>query len=338
MPAPHPPSSLGREAGVAVDIVAEAMRLLRAVERTVHDGLLAKADASPVTLGDFAVQALVAVRLAAACPGDLFVAEEDAAELRREAGREVLSRVVQLVRPFDATADDGRVLDWIDRGGALPGRRFWTLDPIDGTKGLLRGGQYAVALALIADGVVRLAVLGCPRWSPGARPDARQRSPADGGIAVAVRSGGAWWLSASGGDPHRLRVSEAADPTRLRALRSYEGRHADVGRFDRTLRALDCVVPPLLVDSQVKHAVLASGGADLLLRCPPRPDIRDAIWDQAAGSLLIEEAGGTVTDLLGRRLDFSTGRYLTRNEGVVGTNGRLHEACLAALRVSAGET
>ena len=52
----------------------------------------------------------------------------------------------------------------IDRGnykGAAHGRH-WTLDPIDGTKGFLRGEQYAVCLALIEDGEVVLGVLGCP--------------------------------------------------------------------------------------------------------------------------------------------------------------------------------
>ena len=39
---------------------------------------------------------------------------------------------------------------------------MWTLDPIDGTKGFLRGEQFAVCLALIVDGNVQLGVIGCP--------------------------------------------------------------------------------------------------------------------------------------------------------------------------------
>jgi 3'(2'), 5'-bisphosphate nucleotidase len=57
-----------------------------------------------------------------------------------------------------------------------------------------------------------------------------------------------------------------------------------------------------------------------------------AIWDEAAGSLLIEEAGGRVTDLLGRALDFSAGRRLSRNVGLVATNGVLHEGVLKAIQ------
>lgn len=39
---------------------------------------------------------------------------------------------------------------------------IWALDPIDGTKGFLRGDQYAVCLALIVDGTVKVGALGCP--------------------------------------------------------------------------------------------------------------------------------------------------------------------------------
>ncbi len=59
---------------------------------------------------------------------------------------------------------------------------------------------------------------------------------------------------------------------------------------------------------------------------------RDKIWDQAAGSLVIEEAGGRVTDLNGIPLDFGGGRLLTGNEGVIASNGLLHAATLDAVQ------
>ena len=57
----------------------------------------------------------------------------------------------------------------IDRGGRESGHRFWTLDPIDGTKGFLRGDQYVVALALVVKGEVQIGALACPNlggWIP----------------------------------------------------------------------------------------------------------------------------------------------------------------------------
>jgi 3'(2'), 5'-bisphosphate nucleotidase len=88
------------------------------------------------------------------------------------------------------------------------------------------------------------------------------------------------------------------------------------------------------MDSQAKYAVLAAGEGEVLLRLlsPTRPDYREKIWDQAAGSIVIEEAGGRITDLDGKSLDFSHGRTLAANRGVVATNGRLHDAVLDALK------
>ncbi len=87
------------------------------------------------------------------------------------------------------------------------------------------------------------------------------------------------------------------------------------------------------MDSQAKYCVLASGKADLMLRLlsPSRPDYREKIWDQAAGLLVVTEAGGMVTDLDGKLLDFSVGRTLANNRGVLASNGLLHPAILQAL-------
>lgn len=86
------------------------------------------------------------------------------------------------------------------------------------------------------------------------------------------------------------------------------------------------------MDSQAKHALVAAGAADLLIRVPAGETFRERIWDQAPGSLIIEEAGGRVTDLNGVALDFGTGALLTANHGVVASNGRLHAVVLDAIQ------
>jgi 3'(2'), 5'-bisphosphate nucleotidase len=87
------------------------------------------------------------------------------------------------------------------------------------------------------------------------------------------------------------------------------------------------------MDSQAKYAVLASGGGEVILRLlsPKRPDYREKIWDQAAGALILEEAGGRITDLDGKPLDFAQGRKLINNRGVLASNGYLHETLLQTL-------
>ena len=86
------------------------------------------------------------------------------------------------------------------------------------------------------------------------------------------------------------------------------------------------------MDSQAKYGVVARGEAEIYLRMPTRADYREKIWDHAAGALIVEEAGGTVTDIRGRPLEFHHGRELTANRGVIVTNGRLHARVLKALR------
>jgi 3'(2'), 5'-bisphosphate nucleotidase len=319
---------LGREAMLAMQAVAEALRVARVVEHEAASSALTKGDDSPVTVADFSVQALVARQLGRHFPNDSLVAEEDASALRAIGSAGVLARVVDLVRQVDRNSAPEDVLEWIDRGGGSPGKRFWTLDPIDGTKGLLRGGQYAVALALIVDGMVQVGVLGCPHLLPG-EGAVRHES---GGMAVAARGVGTWWSPLADNSLQRLSVSRIDDPGRTRVLHSFEASHGDVGRLNRAIGALGTRVPTIPMDSQAKHVVIASGGADVLLRFPSEKGGHDAIWDQAAGSLLIEEAGGRVTDLRGRTLDFSAGRHLLYNEGLIASNGLLHDAALAAVR------
>ena len=66
----------------------------------------------------------------------------------------------------------------------------------------------------------------------------------------------------------------------------------------------------------------------------PRAGYEECIWDHAAGSILVDEAGGRVTDASGAPLDFSLGRRLSGNQGLVVTNGVVHDAVLAAVRAA----
>ena len=316
-----------REFDVALRAVREGATLARDIRQRTGVCAFLKTDESPVTVADFAVQALVAHRMAEAFPADPLVAEEDAAALRRPAGRAMLQAVLAALQRTAPELTSSRILDMIDRGRGIPAGRFWTLDPVDGTQGFVRGDQYVVALALIVRGRVEIGLLGCPELS-------LTNEPRDtvGSIACAVRSRGAYRVSLRGEEFTPFRVSSCHDPRVARVLRSFEAEHIDLDIFSAIVRALRLETPPTLMDSQAKHAVIAAGRADLLIRVPATKSFRDKIWDQAAGSLIIEEAGGRVTDLRGTTLDFGTGRLLTQNEGVIASNGLLHAAVLDAVR------
>jgi len=85
------------------------------------------------------------------------------------------------------------------------------------------------------------------------------------------------------------------------------------------------------MDSQCKYAVLARGEASIYLRFTTDPNYKEKIWDHAAGSLLVEEAGGFVSDSKGRPLDFTKGRTLP-NKGIIATNKVLYERVLGVVQ------
>ena len=314
-----------REVNVALGVVREGAALARDIRQRLGGHALLKADRSPVTVADFSVQALVAHRLGQAFPDDPLVAEEDSASLQRPDARPTLQSVLDVLHRAVPDLPADQVLEAIDRGRGMPGQRFWTLDPVDGTQGFVRGDQYVVALALIVGGRVEIGLLGCPELSLG---DGRR--DAVGAIVYAVRNRGAFRASLAGGEFAPLRVSSRREPRLARVLRSFESDHIDIKTFNETIRTLGIEAAPTLMDSQAKHAVIAAGQAELLIRLPATQEFRDKIWDQAAGSLIIEEAGGRVTDMRGNSLDFGTGRMLVRNEGVIASNGHLHAAVLDA--------
>jgi 3'(2'), 5'-bisphosphate nucleotidase len=319
------------EARFAINAVREASVLARRIQQEMVTPALTKDDRSPVTVADFAVQALVARRLADAFPTAALVAEEQAATLRLAESAATLEQVTRFVRTAIPGATPQDVCNWIDRGREKAPATFWTLDPIDGTKGFLRREQYAVALALVRDGQVELGVLGCPELADGSRNELG----GPGSLVTAAKTQGTWTQTLSANSPpRRLKVSDRAKPGDARLLRSVEKAHTNTDEIGQLVAHLGVAAPPIGMDSQAKYAVLAAGEGDVLLRLlsASRPDYREKIWDQAAGAIVITEAGGRITDLDGQSLDFTCGRTLAKNRGILATNGHLHDALLVGLR------
>lgn len=152
------------EGRVGLAAVLAAARLCEAVRvEMVHsrERRLDKPDGSPVTIADLGAQALVCRLLAESFPEDAVVGEEDSAILRQSAAAGQLTALTRFVAAETGAVDLETIFGWIDRGTGNVGPRYWTLDPIDGTKGFLRSQQYAVALALVNEGSLEWGFLGC---------------------------------------------------------------------------------------------------------------------------------------------------------------------------------
>jgi 3'(2'), 5'-bisphosphate nucleotidase len=129
----------------------------------------------------------------------------------------------------------------------------------------------------------------------------------------------------------RIAVTEVTDPAAASFCESVEDSHSSHRNAARVASLLGMAAPPLRIDSQCKYAILARGDVSVYLRLPTQADYEEKNWDHAAGWIIVKEAGGEVSDIHGQPLDFSRGRTLGRNRGVVATNGRLHRRVIDAV-------
>lgn len=304
----------------AIKAVSEASYICREIQaQLITEDTLTKKDRSPVTIADFASQAIICRTLKTKFPEIPIVGEEDADSLRQEKNKALLDKIGTFLPDWL----EEEILNSIDQGNGEAEGQFWTVDPIDGTKGFLRGEQYAVALALIENGQVQLGVLGCPNLTLGDELDS-------GVIAYAVKSEGAFAGNIDGKKVKRVSVSDNSTSDIIRFLESVEASHADHGLQGQVMNALGDKAQSVRYDSQVKYAVLAQGIAEVYLRLPNdlKPDYREKIWDHAAGMIVVLEAGGRVTDMFGKNLDFTQGKKLLNNRGVMVSNGLVHDEVL----------
>jgi len=312
--------------------VADACVVCRSVQRDIERvRSITKDDRSPVTVADFASQAVIAHQLSLRDPALKLVAEETADALR--ATPDLLAEVARAVRLVWTDASEADILDAIDLGAGAGGTgAFWTLDPIDGTKGFLRGQQYAISLAHIDNGAPTLGVLGCPNLSADFIRPFDDSDPV-GVIYLAAASAGLYQLPANrpATEPTKINRTAYNADLQLRLCESVEKAHSSHDATGRILERLDRGRDPQRLDSQCKYAVVARGQADAYLRMPTKAGYVERIWDHAAGAIVATEAGCLVTDILGKPLDFSFGRGLENNLGVVCAPHPLHGDLVRAI-------
>ena len=347
--------SYDKELNVALLAVQRATLLTKSVFHNHAKGTLNKSDASPVTIGDFGAQALIISALQHNFPDDEIVAEEEAKDLRENSKtREQVWELVQNAKLSDSSAEEvlggsvksvDSMLDIIDKGDSKGGSkgRIWAIDPIDGTKGFLRGGQYAVCLALMVDGDVKVGVLGCPNLPvsdseplrEGIGADASDEEGKFGVLFSAVQGKGSQSRSLSKGSvtqAHDIHMKSITNISEATFCESVEAGHSSQGDAAAIANKLGITKPSVRMDSQAKYGSIARGAGDLYLRLPVRKDYVEKIWDHAAGDLIVREAGGQVTDVDGNRLDFSQGRTLVKNKGVIAAPKDVHSKVIEAVK------
>ena len=150
-------------------------------------------------------------------------------------------------------------------------------------------------------------------------------------ILYLIRGKGAYIKPLYGGEELKINVSSISDTSNAAFCESVESSHSSHDQSAQIAKILNVTNEPFRIDSQCKYAVIASGEASIYLRLPTRKDYEEKIWDHAAGSIIVEEAGGKVTDCNGNPLDFSLGRTLKSNKGIISTNGLIHDKVIDAV-------
>ncbi|CAL2256943.1 unnamed protein product [Prunus armeniaca] len=343
--------SYEKELAAAKKAASLAALLCQKVQKALlQSDVHSKSDKSPVTVADYGSQALVSLVLERELPSESFslVAEEDSGDLRGNSGQETLQRIRTLVNDTLAnneyssvsnlTTDD--VLRAIDNGKSEGGSRgqHWVLDPIDGTKGFLRGDQYAIALALLDEGKVVLGVLACPNLPLTSISGENQQSSQDkvGCLFFATVGTGTYMQPLDGSSLLKVHVSATENPEEASVFESFEAAHSLHDLSSTIAKKLGVKAPPVRIDSQAKYGALSRGDGAIYLRFPHK-GYREKIWDHAAGCIVVTEAGGVVADAAGNPLDFSKGKYLDLETGIIVTNQKLMPLLLKAAKESLEE-
>ncbi|EOA85766.1 hypothetical protein ACJQWK_04120 [Exserohilum turcicum] len=350
------------ELRLALRAVHHASLLTKAALRSLSNNVSAetKADDSPVTIADFAAQALLIAALAAVYPHDAFLGEESADALRQN--EPLADRVWQLVQQakdeadacLDAKGKDGEqplalpttkddMLELIDRGGkgqVTGSGRVWVMDPVDGTATFMQGQQYAVCLCLLVDGVQQVGVIACPNLAFAVQgPLGQTRLHEDtvdtdgyGVVLSAVKGQGTFvrTMDAKGLGAHARHVDlttlPARQPSELNFVEATIGKTSLSQAEHKAVATLLGASWPgtVLWSQQMKYVALALGATDVMVRIPKTLDRFTYVWDHAGGHLLFQEAGGVISDFNGEQIDFANGRKIKgeRNWGMI--------ACLPA--------
>ncbi|KAL7794290.1 carbohydrate phosphatase [Trichoderma ceciliae] len=329
-----------KELDIALAALDQASKLSQLILSSHDKGTITKDDLSPVTIADFAIQALLTATFKHAFPDDTLVGEEDAAELR--ANHALLSRVWELLATIDQDKDvlkgvcklpqtKDQMCDLIDQAGTShpggPGSgRVWVFDPIDGTKTYLRGELYAINIGLVIDGKQTLGVVGCPNLSlshSGPLHNSNVDASGKGCIVYAIKGHGAF-VRVLQGKPSGERGLLVPLPL------NFAAQHLSfvtcTGLVDSALVGVHEVVAERLgvsfpgsdlVPWVLRWTAMALGIGNITVWVYKRRDRYAKAWDHAGAMLLFEETGGKITDVHGKDIDLSAGRKLSANFGFV---------------------
>lgn len=285
-----------KELKIAIDTVKTAVKITEYFSDFGFKSFQKK-DNSPVTLADYASQFFITDKIVQNFPEDQIIAEET----------NEINLAPNELSIIKSCFDDLNIdveLDFKQKN--LKAERQWTVDPIDGTKGFQKRLSYAVGIGLMDKSQPQICVIGVPNFKKEVTA-----------IFIAEKERGSK-VSYNGKEFLPIRVSRQNNLSESLMCHSLHYDEPWVMKF-----AIKANISRFIqMDSMAKFCLVANGSADLYIK--PLSKERSFSWDFLPGTLLVSEAGGTVSDLLGNPLKFLNEKTLASTPGLIASNSFIH--------------
>jgi 3'(2'), 5'-bisphosphate nucleotidase len=206
-------------------------------------------------VADYASQHIIVSAIQNVFPSDAIIAEEDFTILSVEQQSQLANYVSGDLSQYPKATSESH--------------RFWTIDPIDGTKGFIRNGQYAVCVALVEERQVILSLLNCPRLP--------NHNGTIGTLFVAMKGFGCFEIDTNGHHRHLNAHRARSEVEGAILAESYEANHSDHDLSRKMTTILKLNPEPIRMDSQCKYGLVARGDAHVYIRCPKK-GYSERIW------------------------------------------------------------
>ncbi|MDA1008314.1 MAG: hypothetical protein O2800_04850 [Planctomycetota bacterium] len=317
-------ATLARCETTLVDLLLVAGRVSGLLARDPpYRASAAKADGSPITAADVAIQIVLLDHLARANVPQRVIAEESDASLRG-ADPGAWGLVERAVRHELKSELHGRdVRELVNTLASEKDGPYWSIDPIDGTSGWVAGRTFCTCIALIDQGQAILGGVVMPRVPDDWTTDARIR---DGLMLRATFGQGAFASNGTGWS--RLHRTPLTNPP-VWLCSARKGNRTERGR-----RVLERAAPnniPFPIDSQCKYALVAQSIGDIAFRLSMPGSSAEQAWDHAAGLLLVSESGGMASDIRGQSIHYADDGRMSNSLGAIGCAAELHRPIIDSL-------
>ena len=301
-------SQYNREISLEVDLIRKASKITEWFKKKGVETYLKK-DRSPATVADYSSQIYILNQIKENFPEDQVIAEENETGLIDDDSANQIRECFNHLN-IDGITDFKKLLNYRGKKSS----RQWTVDPIDGTKGFMKGLKYAIGIGLMVNSDPKISVIGVPEYK-------------NNGLAIFTAEKGKGAKASYGGkDFQSIHVS---NQNILKKARLCQSLHYDLPWVTQFADKIG-IEKRIKIDSMAKFCLVADGSYDLYIK--PIMGFRVHTWDYSQGDLLVREAGGKVTDLDEEPLVFQDEKCILRAPGIISSNGFLHDEVAVYIR------